>query len=409
MRQKFFNLFPEPYSFDLLSNQKDSNKYLPSTSQGVPTTLQSTPSEILFKATFGFSKKFMAISEPPFNNTSDPFEDNDFFPPLSDKTLTRSQISKKFQESQLRDLAEKYKQEIIELEEICSEIRDAEGHPIKTSKSTVKNYWTQLGIDWQRTSGRKKKEIDPEVEATILQIWNQPYKPGVRKMHSILLLPEYDFLGPVSLRDVLKVFKKNSLWRGKLKKQKKELYRCEYEADYVNMIWHTDLHLFKKTQQVITWIDDKSRKCMGFKFIRNKEAKATRKALEEVLERYSKPYAIWSDNGTEFKAEFAELLAENGILHVHTLPGNPQQNGKCERYWKTLEMAAGPDEVATLIDQYNNIPHFSLPRIQRTHGVGEMTPEEVWNDSNLHMGPETKPTWTIDGVSGIPFKVRVKH
>jgi transposase InsO family protein len=229
-------------------------------------------------------------------------------------------------------------------------------------------------------------------------------KPGLRKTHEILLLDEYEYLGPVTLPDVKKVFEKHDLWNRKKKPKKIVRPRCRYEADYVNMIWHTDLHHFHGKHLIITWIDDKSRLCLGFKFLITKESKNTKQALLQVLEKYPQPFAIWIDNGTEFAGEFHQCLENRKIRHTHNQAYNPQQNGKCERYWRTLEKAPDFEQVNSIIENYNKTAHFGLPTIQRSRGCRHMTPQEVWEDEKQHFHSNMIPTWTIDGVSGIKFK-----
>lgn len=44
-----------------------------------------------------------------------------------------------------------------------------------------------------------------------------------------------------------------------------------------------------------------------------------------------KPFAIWTDNGTENKSVFHSYLVEQNIVHIWIQPGNPRANGKIER------------------------------------------------------------------------------
>jgi hypothetical protein len=62
----------------------------------------------------------------------------------------------------------------------------------------------------------------------------------------MLLLPEYDFLGPVNVTDVEKTVQGYNFWAGEWKPKLKPPQRCRYEADDVNLIWHTDLHYFQR-------------------------------------------------------------------------------------------------------------------------------------------------------------------
>jgi hypothetical protein len=71
------------------------------------------------------------------------------------------------------------------------------------------------------------------------------------------------------------------------------------------MISHTDLHFFHKNQTtrspIIAWIDDRSRKRFGFKFLLNKGSIETSAALKSILVSCAAPYAIWTDNEGEFE------------------------------------------------------------------------------------------------------------
>jgi hypothetical protein len=56
-----------------------------------------------------------------------------------------------------------------------------------------------------------------------------------------------------------------------------------------------------------TWIDDRSLKWTGRKFLPGKTAVRTADALLDLLLMYPPPFAIWTDNGTEIKGDFEFL------------------------------------------------------------------------------------------------------
>jgi hypothetical protein len=95
------------------------------------------------------------------------------------------------------------------------------------------------------------KNDNPLIEAAIIQFAKGILKRGVRKMHTTLLLPEYEHLGPVSVADVEKAFQQHNLWTGARKVKIKSKQRCRYEADYTNLSWHTDLHHFHHCEWVV--------------------------------------------------------------------------------------------------------------------------------------------------------------
>jgi transposase InsO family protein len=56
------------------------------------------------------------------------------------------------------------------------------------------------------------------------------------------------------------------------------------------------------------------------------------------------------------------LLQQLKLKHITTNPYNPEQNGKCERFWTTIEMAPTPQDIPALIEEYNQTPHLGYQR-----------------------------------------------
>jgi len=92
--------------------------------------------------------------------------------------------------------------------------------------------------------------------------------------------------------------------------------------------------------------------------------------IKNIFKNYNIKY-IKTDNGTEFfNNNFNEFYNKTGIIHEHTVPHNPQQNGRVERLHRTLisngdAMLADAklshkfwqDAVATANYIHNRLPH----------------------------------------------------
>jgi hypothetical protein len=162
-------------------------------------------------------------------------------------------------------------------------------------------YWADQGFEWYRPYAPLKNLIAPVTQEMIMQLACYLMNPGVKKMHATLLLPESDYLNPVSIMDIEKSFAKCNLWTGKRKPKVKFPIRCRYEADYNTMIWHADLHYFHHGGWIIAWIDDRSRMCLSFKFLSNQSSAEAANAFCEIPSEYLILCSIWTDNGKEFK------------------------------------------------------------------------------------------------------------
>jgi hypothetical protein len=83
------------------------------------------------------------------------------------------------------------------------------------------------------------------------------------------------------------------------------------------------------------------------------------------------------------------------IIRKTTVRYNPQQNGKYELFWPTIEMAPTPEDVPALIAEYNETPHFGLPEIMRGRGMSRLTPNEACGERDLHWRPGVDPAWMV--------------
>ena len=179
--------------------------------------------------------------------------------------------------------------------------------------------------------------------------------------------------------------------------QTQKVIRCRYEANYADLIWHTDLHMFNGAY-LMAFIDDFSRYILHYEIITSKNAIVTSHVLERALQKGNIPFSVWTDNGGEFMAEFLGVLIRNNIKKVLTQPNTPQQNGKNERFWATADCCTNQEELKNWVEQYNSIPHSGLPTVtvlnRKTHmsPIQRYQPEYRWN-------PLIAPTWTVDGVS----------
>jgi transposase InsO family protein len=119
----------------------------------------------------------------------------------------------------------------------------------------------------------------------------------------------------------------------------------------------------------------------------------TSAALTSVLVSYTARYAIWRDNGSELQGEFEKLWQRLKIKHITTNPYGPEQNGKCERFWPTIEMSPTRQDVPALIEEYNETSDFGPRASMRQSRKSRLTPKGVWKDKNQHWGEAAEPAY----------------
>ena len=187
-------------------------------------------------------------------------------------------------------------------------------------------------------------------------------KMGSTKVYETIVARSVEdvILKTISHRAVYNTMKSEGLLKYSKGTPAKKVTRCRYEANYADLIWHTDLHMFNGAY-LMAFIDDFSRYIVHYEIITSKNAIVTSNVLKRAIEKGNIPFSVWTDNGGEFKAEFQGILIQNNIRKVLTQPYTPQQNGKCERFWSTADCCADQDELKKWVDQNNSMPHCGLP------------------------------------------------
>jgi hypothetical protein len=272
----------------------------------------------------------------------------------------------------------------------------------RLTRQQLRNAFAAFDIPLTIHRGRPKVVV-PEALVDFIIHEESTHPVGVTRM--IEHVRRDEFRGLFGLPDnkapssamVLHVFREYELFFYHVPPVVHPVPRCRYEAVQVNLIWHTDLHLHGG-RWIIAFIDDASRRVLGAAFLPDKHACFTRGVLEQVIIRIGvAPYAVWSDNGTEFKGDFETFLARQQIRHVRTKPYNPQQNGKIERFWPTIEKWDDDGDLMVWIEGYNARPQMALPRMTQPSGVRvRMNPNDAYA-AKEHWVPGTVPLWIVDG------------
>lgn len=206
---------------------------------------------------------------------------------------------------------------------------------------------------------------------------------GARKLYAILKKKGFS----VSLRKISQVMVREGLQKPFPKRQKPRKYK-RYEWPLPNFMWHTDWHVIKalklKGKQFLCYLDDCSRRVMGYGVFDSQTTKNSVLVLYKAIAEHGvAPFELNSDRGSQFipnkfdkhgeaNSAFQEVLQELGILFVPSRRRHPQTNGKIEKFHHILDTEF--DDRFKTIDQF--IQWYNNERA--SEAVDYMTPNEAY-------------------------------
>ena len=247
-------------------------------------------------------------------------------------------------------------------------------------ESKLIEIWKNLDL-FPKKRGRQVQEIPDETKKRVLQ-YNDTFPVGYQRCYQGLRKR----LCSVSEWQTRVVYESEGLFKYEHEYKPHCDDRIRYVAHMPNQLWHTDLHIFQENEQqlyLIAFLDDRTRFILDYSVLQTKEMINTAQALVNCIQKnHTKPSMIVIDNGTEFIGEeFQNVLQHYGIGQWRTRPYTPQQNGKIERYWQTLESSRKKEkslilQLPALINEYNTIWHHSS--LSKLYGQ-PLTPLEAWS------------------------------
>lgn len=247
----------------------------------------------------------------------------------------------------------------------------------------IRKKYEQEGEEALKTHkpGRLFEPLNPKFYELVIDVWKKN-KCGARKLHAIMKRKGFS----VSRRKIEQVLKAEGFQKPFPKRQKPRKYK-RYEWPIPNYMWHCDWHVIKairmKGERVLVFIDDCSRKVMGYITGSETTQNSLFALYNAITEHKVIPYCLNSDRGTQFisnkldkdgKAnhKFQQKLEELGIVFIPSKRRHPQTNGKNEKFFDILDK-----EFDERFDDLNDfIRWYNEERL--SEAVDYMTPNEAY-------------------------------
>ena len=174
-----------------------------------------------------------------------------------------------------------------------------------------------------------------------------------------------------------------------------------FEAPYPGSLWHLDFHHANRrvltadgrwiTPILLAIIDDKSRLACHVQWYEEETTDCLVHGYRQALQKRGLPVAQLSDNGSAMvSAEFLGGLKRLSIISHTTLPYCPEQNGKQERFFGTVEsrlMSMMENKKNLTLKELNDITAVWVEKDynQKEHEEIKRTPlESFLKEKNLH-------------------------
>lgn len=256
------------------------------------------------------------------------------------------------------------------------------------------NRYRRFGVDGLRKQARKYSGIphnrtSPEVEQLVVNSAQQYYYDGAETLSDRLQFEYNITLHPTTIWRILKRkeirYGEQQAWTKK--RWKKQLFAHQTPGKEMQMDTKYPWG-YREGKVIYTIIDDATRWVFAWSYAKANQ-KNTLDFLEKVLERIPFPVQkIRTDQGKEFIANtIKDFLKENNIQYRNNTPYCPEENGKIERFHRTLNEKAlrwGFYPKDTLDEmQYKLSLFLSYYNYQKKHrglGMNGLTPIERLNE-----------------------------
>jgi len=239
-------------------------------------------------------------------------------------------------------------------------------------------------IERKRTGCKKAaNRTSEEVEQLVINVAHKYFTDGVETLHDRL---EYEYNLTLHPTTIYRILKRNNVrytdsYTRTKKRWKKQLYAHQVPGLELQMDTKYP-YGYKQGKVIYTIIDDATRWVFVWSYA-TANADNTCDFLEKVFKRA--PFCIQkirTDQGKEFvNHKMINLLAEHSIIHRRNTPYCPEENGKIERFHRTLNEKAlrygfRPSDSLDMMQYRLNLflHYYNYEKRHRGLGMEGMTP-----------------------------------
>ena len=248
------------------------------------------------------------------------------------------------------------------------------------------------GTIYGKGKKRGKKPLSEIIKKEILVQQEKFPTFGLKKIQNIL----YRFNGiKVSPNSIKKTLLEAEVYEPKVsqpKKRKAPQVR-RFERARPMQLWQTDITSFvlprsKDRVYLVVFMDDHSRYIVSWSLALKQTGQFVIDSLVDGMEKFGRPEEVLSDQGRQYfswrgRSEFQRLLEREGVKHVVSRSHHPQTLGKCERFWKTVDLEfwnrARPQTLDDAIERFKHfVNHYNHFRPHQ--GLKGMVPADRFFD-----------------------------
>lgn len=250
-------------------------------------------------------------------------------------------------------------------------------------------------FDHSRAPRRHPDAVDPEVEARILDLRERYPRRGPRKLLAWLEThcPETAWPSASTIGRILARHGKIVLH---VRRRRTPPYTEPFQAcTEPNAVWCADFKGWFMTGDgrrcdPLTVTDSFSRYLLACRLLPRTTQGYVRSVFEALFREYGLPWAIRTDNGPPFASRalgglsrLAVWWIKLGILPERIDPGCPEQNGRHERFHRTLKEETASPPKASALDQQQAFDYFRREYNEdRPHeALGDIPPGKVYISS----------------------------
>jgi putative transposase len=259
---------------------------------------------------------------------------------------------------------------------------------------------------------------DAAVEDRVVEMRKKHWDEGPKKLVERLAVAYPQVQWPAA-STVGEILKRRGLIRPRQRRLRMPLHPNPLEPCVEpNEVWCTDFKghfpLGDRTRcHPLTITDGASRYLIRCEALTRETTELARPHFERAFAEFGVPARIRSDNGAPFATKTLGGLSalsvwwiQLGIVPERIEPGHPEQNGRHERFHRTLKERTAKQPAQTMAEQQRAFDHFRRDyNDQRPHeALGQKPPASVYEPSWRALRPPREPQYA-DG-----FEVRrVNH